>query len=775
MDAKKSFKDNKNTQHIFKYDYFDEGNITVISKKNNIYSKTYRFLDINYTLVRKEERENIFISYVNILNGLNKDVDIQISIVNEFVSDEKLRERLLIKHVDDDLNNYRDYYNDLTLDKLKIGTNNMEQVKYITVTVNAINLEKAKQLFIVTENKLSENFKRMGSNIIEVKNNEKITLLRNILNKRQLIIDNDREIKFSSYEDKDIIAPSYSKVNKDYIETDGKFVKTFFIKDVGSFVMDDIITRISDVSKKQIVSINIEKIDTQKAKKFIKNKIQMLGMKKASSTKSMENTNIGALDELEFTQTSKDIKSAREFLDDIEKNNQKMFLVNIVITLICDTKDELDIETEHLLSTVEEKSCSADVLYFRQLIGLNSCVLGCNMLDIKRTLTSESVAVFMPFNTMELSQETGNLYGINQVTKKIIMLDRKKLSAGHGFIFGTTGSGKSFRVKQEIINTALNNPNDEIIVIDPENEYGNLVKQLNGQAITISPNSDTYIDIMGMSKSYNEGENPINLKSDFIISICETIIGGLYGLDGVEKAIIDRCVRMVYAEYIQNFDEDKLPTFNDLYECILSQKEDEARNIAISLEMYVKGSLSVFSNKTNVDLKNRVVSFNILDLGEALKPVGLQVVLDFIWSRLIENRNKGKNTWIYVDESHLLFKNEYSADYLEKLYKRARKYGGRLTAITQNIQEILLSDKAKNMISNSEFIILLNLEHLDRMIFKELLNLSDSEENVIGNAQRGSGLIKYGSVKIPFEDSIDPNSNIFKLIQTNIGEQTYGS
>ncbi len=766
----KKFKDNNKTQSAIKYDYFTESNITVISEKNNLYSKTYKFLDINYTLVRSTERENIFMTYVNMLNSLNKDIRIQMSIVNEFISDKKLKKRLLIKHKNNELDTFVDNYNELTLDKLKIGRNNVQQVKYITVTVNAINIEKAKQSFIATENKISETFKRIGSSITEVNNNEKVYLLKNILNKRQAEFDNERQINFDIKEDKNIIAPSYIKTHKGYIESDNKFIRTFFIKDVGAFVMDDVITRISEVSKNQLVSINIEKVDNQKAKKFIKNKIQMLGMKKASSSKNAENNNIGSLEDLEHTQTAKDIKYARDFLDDIEKNNQKMFLANIVITLICDTKEELDIETEQIQSMVEEKSCESDILYYRQLVGLNSCLpIGNNIFEVKRTYTSESMAVFIPFNSIELSQKSGNLYGVNQLSKKIIMLNRKKLAAGHGFIFGSTGKGKSFRVKQEILNTALNNPDDEIIIIDPENEYGDLVVKLNGQSIDISPNSNTYIDIMDMTRNYNDGENPINLKSDFIISICETIIGDRYGMDGVDKAIIDRCVRMVYSEYVQDFDKNKLPTFKELYDCIVKQPEEEARRIALSLEMYVKGSLSVFSNKTNVDLKNKVVSFNILDLGETLKPVGLQIVLDFIWTRLIQNRNKGKTTWIYIDESHLLFKNEYSADYLEKLYKRARKFGGKMTAITQNIQEILLSDKAKNMISNSEFIILLGLEKIDRNIFKELLNLTDSEDKVLDNAPIGSGLIKYGNVKIPFEDRISENSEIYKLIQTDLG------
>lgn len=457
---------------------------------------------------------------------------------------------------------------------------------------------------------------------------------------------------------------------------------------------------------------------------------------------------------------------AEELLDDLRSKNQKMFMTNIVIMVTANDFDELENNTEAIEAVVRKHICSVSTLKFQQEKGLQSVLpIGNCTLEIRRTLTTESTAVFLPFSSKEISQENGMYYGLNALSNNLIIFNRLMLKNPNGFILGSPGSGKSFSAKREMVNVFLAT-DDDIIIIDPEREYSPLVKALMGEIINVSPASTNYINPLDMSQNYSDDENPLVMKSDFILSFFECLVGK-QGLTAKERGIIDRCLTITYAEYMQDFDAAKIPTLIDFYEVLKSQPEKEAKGLALSFELYIKGNLNVFAHKTNVNTTNRVVCYDIKDLGKQLKTLGMLIVLDYVWNRITENRAKGKRTWIYMDEVYLLFANEYSANFLFELYKRARKWGGVPTGITQNVEDLLKSETARSMLSNTDFVMMLNQATSDRVQLARLLNISDNLLAYVTNSDSGQGLICCGGSVIPFRDKF-PHNELYDLMITRL-------
>ena len=455
------------------------------------------------------------------------------------------------------------------------------------------------------------------------------------------------------------------------------------------------------------------------------------------------------------------------------KKNQKLFLVSIVILLEADTLEELKEDTDILKRIATKNLCKIGNLIYQQEEGFKSIIpLGVNKLEVDRTLTSDATAILMPFNSQEMIIEHGCFYGRNATSGNVILLDRKKLKNGNSWVLGSPGSGKSFSAKGEFIDNALKGDCD-IIVIDPEDEFGNLTKLLNGIVIDISPNSSSFINPLDLNSEYaDKGEDPLLLKSEYILSIFEVLISGREGLLPAQKTIIDRCVRKVYMEYISNnFDEKYIPTLLDFQKVLEEQPERTAKDLALSLEIYSRGSLGIFSHKTSIDYDNNIVCFNIKNLGAGLKSMGMLIILDYIWNKITQNRKLKRNTYVYIDECYLLFENEISANFLYKLYKRSRKYGCLLTSITQNISDLLQSDTATTMLSNSEFIQLFNQAPNDRAKLAEILEISDTQLSFITGADPGSGLLICGdNAIIPFTNQYPKTSKLYKYMTTKLDE-----
>ena len=462
-------------------------------------------------------------------------------------------------------------------------------------------------------------------------------------------------------------------------------------------------------------------------------------------------------------------KEMKEFLDDLTTRDQRMMFAVITMVITADSKEQLENDTEALLTTARKHLCQFATLRFQQVDGLNTVMpFGTRKIDAFRTLTTESLSVFIPFRVQDIFHENGIYYGQNVISKNMIIADRKQLLNGNSFILGVSGGGKSFAAKGEIINQVLSSDAD-IIIIDPEREYSQLVNAMGGEVINISATSDNHINAMDMNKDYGDGANPVILKSEFIMSLCEQLIGGT-NLGAKQKSIIDRCTASVYRSYQQNDYQGHIPTLQDFRAELLQQDEPEAKELALAIELFTHGSLNTFAKQTNVDTNNRLICYDILDLGKQLMPIGMLVVLDSILNRITQNRAKGKNTFIFIDEIYLLFQHEYSANFLFTLWKRVRKYGAYASGITQNVDDLLQSHTARTMLANSEFIIMLNQASTDRLELAKLLNISDLQMSYITNVEAGHGLIKVGSSLVPFANKFPKNTKLYKLMTTKPGE-----
>ena len=567
---------------------------------------------------------------------------------------------------------------------------------------------------------------------------------------------------------KDFVCPDTVEFEKDYFKLGNRYGRVLFLKEYASYINDDMVSELTDLNKNMMLSIDIIPIPMDEAVKEAENR--RLGVETNITNwqrKQNANNNFSAIIPYDMEQQRNDSK---EFLDDLTLRDQRMFLAVITIVVTDDTKEKLDIDTDALLQIASKNLCQLGILRFQQLDGLNTVLpFGVRKIDALRTLTTESLAVFMPFKVQEIRHENGIFYGQNAISKNMIIADRRQLLNGNSFILGVSGSGKSFTAKQEIASIKLKDANADIILLDPEREYSPLVKALGGEVIKISATSNNHINAMDMNSEYGDGANPVILKSEFILSLCEQLIGS-NNLGPKQKSIIDRCTANVYRVFQQGNYQGIPPTLQDFRDELLKQPEEEAKEIALAIELFTNGSLNTFAMNTNVNTSNSLICYDILDLGKQLLPIGMLVVLDSILNRITANRTKGKNTYIFIDEIYLLFQYEYSANFLFTLWKRVRKYGAFCTGITQNVEDLLQSHTARTMLANSEFIIMLNQASTDRLELAKLLNISDLQMSYITNVGAGEGLIKVGSSLVPFSNRFPKNTELYKLMTTKPGE-----
>ncbi|MGM8299620.1 VirB4-like conjugal transfer ATPase, CD1110 family [Clostridium perfringens] len=748
------------------------------------FSKAIEFEDINYQIARQDDQERMFLQYCNFLNYFDSNTEIQINITNKNININDFEDKILLKNKNDGLDEYREEFNDMLKLQMLEGKNSIKQKKTMVLKVEAKDFDEARKSFSRYESEINSNFKKIGSKVTALNCKERLEELHDFLRigKEGEFVYDEKNFNEKGISTKDLICPDGIEFKSNYFTIGDKFARAVFVRDFPTFLNDKFISELTDIPRNLMLSINIKPVEPEKALRIVQR--QITGMESDKIVYQKRSLKEGCLEAFIPHELRNSLKEAEELLDDLINKNQKMFLVNIVLIHLADSKEELDKDTNMFEGIASKFLCQMGILKFQQEDGFKAVLpLGYNKLKIFRTLTSESTAVLMPFKSQELIQDNGMYYGKNAVSKNLLMFNRKSLKNPNGFLLGTPGSGKSFSAKREMINLLLST-DDDVIVIDPEREYLPLIegdekrgiegfksKGFSCELIHISAGSKNYINPLDLTNNYADNDDPLLLKSEFMLSLCECLIGGKNGLSPQEKTIIDRCTKQTYMKYLSsNFDEKNIPTLKDFQAILEKQEGKEAKNLAEALELYTKGSLSIFANKTNVDTNSRFIVFDTKDLGKQLKTMGLLVILDAVWNRITQNRAKGKRTWFYIDEVYLLFANEYSSNFLFELYKRARKWGGIPTGITQNVEDLLLSDVARKMLSNSDFILMLNQAPADREQLANILNISDTQLSYITNADEGEGLIFSGNAIIPFIDKFPKGTKLYEMMNTKVDE-----
>ena len=733
----------------------------------NKYAKTYKFEDINYAVASRDDQQGMFLEYCQLLNSLDSGATTKLTINNRRLNSLDFRRKILIPLRKDAMDVYRDEYNRMLFAKAT-HSNSIVQDKYVTISVTKKNIEDARIYFARVGSDLISHFNRLGSKCTELDVNERLRIIYDFFRtgEETSFHFNLKEKMKKGHSFKDYICPDVFEHEKDCFKIGERWGRVLLFREYASYIRDDMVAKLTELNRNMMMSIDIVPVPTDEAVREAENRL--LGVETNITNwqrKQNENNNFSAVVPYDMEQQRKELK---EFLDDITTRDQRMMFAVITMVHTADTKKQLDNDTEEILTTARKHLCQFSVLKYQQLDGLQTAIpFGIRKIDAFRTLTTESLAVFIPFRVQEISDEGGIYYGQNVISKNMIIADRRKLLNGNSFILGVSGSGKSFAGKNEITNLMLSSDAD-IIVLDPEREYAPLVRAMGGEVIEISATSPNHINAMDMSKDYGEVD-PIIEKSQFIQSLCEQIISGHHFAKG-QQSIIDRCTENVYRYYKQGNYMGTPPTLSDFRDELLRQIEPEAHSLALELELFTRGSLNTFSKQTNVNTANRLVCYDILELGEQLRAIGMLVILDSIINRITTNRMKGKQTFIFIDEIYLLFMHEYSAQFLFKLWKRVRKYGAYCTGITQNVDDLLQSHTARTMFSNSEFILMLNQAATDRAELAKLLNISDLQLSYITNVDAGHGLIKVGSSLVPFANIFPKNTKLYKLMSTKPGE-----
>ena len=735
----------------------------------NRFSKCYRFQDINYTTTNETEQIDIFERYCKFLNSL--DVSFKITINNKNKDMEQVRDYVFLQRKDDGYDGFRRIYNNIMEQKIHEGRQGIEQERYLTITIERKNFEEAKAQFATIEASVHKAFGELGAEIVPLSGNERIKVLYDYyhLGEENSFDFDIREAKKVGADFRNDLCNGMMQFYPDYFKDEKKFCRALFIKKYPSSLSDRFLNEITSLPVHSITSIDVVPIPKDMTTKILQKKY--LGIESdIIRQQRVRNKNNDFSSEISYNKRIEK-KEIEEIMDDVRENDQCLYYVSVTIILMADSKEELDSMTETVETIGKRNSVTIEEHYLKQRESLNTALpIGVRQVETMRTMLTQSLAVLMPFNVQELNDKQGCYYGINQVSKNINIGNRKKLINGNGFVFGVPGSGKSFFCKMEMGNVFLSG-NDEIIVIDPMNEYFDIAETYGGTVVNMSTYTDNYVNPLDMdvwSLDLNDSKGMIREKGEFMLGLCEQCMGE--SLNSRQKSIIDRCVRKLYIEIARNR-EKYVPIMSDFYEILMNQPEDEARDIALSLELFVNGSLNIFNHQTNVDVDNRFTVYGIRDLGTELSPITMLVMMESIQNRIIANGKRGIATWLYIDEFHVLLNSEYSAKYLQQLWKKVRKQGGLCTGITQNIVDLLQNYTATTMLANSEFVALLKQANTDSSRMAEVIGVSEAQLRFVTNTSSGMGLMKCGNVVIPFDNTIEKGTDLYNLYNTNIHEK----
>ena len=762
--AKSKDKDRISAQKTIGYEQMWPDGLCRVSA--NFYTRCIQFQDVNYLLAQPEDQDTIFNSWGDFLNYFDPSVPFQISCLN--LRSSTPEHSVLIPQQHDGYDDVRKEYNGVIMHQMAKGNNGQSKTKYITFGVEAESPKMARTKLQRIEMNILQNFHRLDVTAQPLDGKQRLKILYDIFHTNK-----DAPFRFrwdwltpSGLNTKDFVAPSsfYFRTGRRF-QMGNKYCAVSFLQISAPDLDDQLLADMLEMED-LIVSIQVKSVAQGEAIKMVKHKITDIDRAKIEEqTKAVRK---GYDMDILPANLAGAVPGAKSLLEALQGENHRYFMVTVLCLHMAESEEKLENNIFQTQALAQQKGYALVPLDFQQEQGLVSCLpLGMNQLHVERGLTTNALAAFMPFTSQELFQvgQEALYYGVNAISGNIIMVDRKLLKNPNGLILGTPGSGKSFSAKREITNTFLLT-RDDIIICDPEAEYAPIVGLFNGQVIKISPTSNDYINPMDLNMDYSDDDSPLALKSDFILSLCELIVGGKEGLLPIQKSIIDRCVRQVYQEYLNDPRPENMPILEDLYNLLRSQSGEEAQYIATALEIYVHGSLNVFNHRTNVDIQNRLVCYDIKELGKQLKKIGMLVVQDQVWNRVTINRAAHKSTRYYIDEMHLLLKEEQTAAYTVEIWKRFRKWGGIPTGITQNVKDLLASREVENIFENSDFIYMLNQAAGDRQILAKQLGISDTQLSYVTNSGEGEGLLFYGSTILPFVDHFPKDTKLYELMTT---------
>lgn len=763
----------------------------IIEAKSNYFTRAYQLQDINFSVAPEEDQEGIFEHYGQLLNSFDSSTKLQVMINNRNADEELMLQTILSPMKQDGLDNLRQEMNTMIKNKMSEGRNNIVSDKYLILGSYFSDYREAKSTFSHMDIDVNQKFKNIAQNqnveTLPMTIGERLKCIHDILN-----VGNEGDfsdkidlqyVTSMGLTSKDIISPSGFRFERDYFRMGDKFARAMYIKNLPSVLSTDFMQSVSELPFNMTASFYMEPIAPDKAMKLVNRHLGNIRSNVIDAEKNASKAGYSA--RLISPDLIHSEEQAQFLLDDMRSRDQSIFFFTGVIMFYADSKEELENNTESIKSLGNRYSVAIDKLFYQQECGFRNALPLCrNDLYIKRLLTTECASLFIPFSTKELIQQHGMYYGLNAVSKNLLLFNRLNSKNQNGLILGQPGSGKSFSAKREMINVFLNTK-DELYVIDPESEYTYMARKLNGSIIKLEAGSKVYINPFDMDVKYGEDESgsnadPVTMKSDYICMICETVMGGRYEITNIQKSIIDRCVIELYKPYMEHMrglpkgitcDTSASPTLDDFYELLMRQAEPEAQNIALSLEIYCRGSLDTFAHRTNVDVNNRLIVYDIKDIGTGMKELGVQVCLNHVWNKIIENQKQHKRTWFYIDEFHILTKTRSSSEFLEQIWKRARKWGGIPTAITQNVIDLFKNDASLAIINNCEFIMMLSQSPTDRAQLAQMYHISDAQLNYITNSPPGQGLLYTGETIVPFIDHFPKDTELYEIMSSKADER----